>query len=85
MLLKGVVFHIQDRKRLIAAKLPSGLCCVMKIPDEFEVNPGDIVEGELNSEGTIHVNNLTQNTKSDVFVQQTKCSQAEAMRFLILK
>lgn len=85
MRLKGVVFQIQDRKRLIAAKLPSSLCCVMKIPDEFDVNPGDIIEGELNSEGTIYVNNLTQNTQSDVFVRQTKCSQAEAMRILILK
>jgi hypothetical protein len=85
MTLKGVVFHSNDRKRMIAVKLPSDLCSVIKIPDEFEVNPGDILEGELNSEGTILVNNLTQNTRSDVFVQQAKCSQPEAMRILILK
>lgn len=85
MILKGVVFYSNDKKRMLAVKLPSDLCSVIKIPDEFEVNPGDILEGELNSEGTILVNNLTQNTRSEVFVQQTKCSQPEAMRILILR
>jgi hypothetical protein len=84
MILTAVVFQANERRRLIAAKLPSSLCCVIKLPDEFEVNPGDIIEGELTSEGNILISNLTQNTRSEVFVQYTKCSQPEAMRILIL-
>ena len=80
--MKGTIIMINEKRGFIAVQTKCDIS-VIELLGGYIVELEDVVSGDLESEGSDEIMNITQDEEMDVFIQATGCSKACAYKMLL--
>jgi len=57
--MKAVVTQVNEEKGLVSVQTDLGFC-ILKLQDDYDIDPGDILEGDFSQPGHETTKNITQ-------------------------
>jgi hypothetical protein len=80
--MRGNVVIINLQTGLFAVRLDDGDFSVLELLDGSQLEPNDVLDGELDALGGEEVSNVTHSSKMSVFGQSGRCSLVVARRLV---
>jgi hypothetical protein len=80
--MRGTVVIINRQTGLFAVRLEDGDFSVLELLDGSELEPNDVLAGELDALGGEDINNVTHSRTMSVFGQTGRCSLEAARRLV---
>ncbi|MHB1011956.1 MAG: hypothetical protein ACYC37_03505 [Desulfobacteria bacterium] len=80
--MKGRVVAVNQRKGMILVETTDGECSLVELLGGYDVNTGDVIEGDLESLGGEMLRNVTSKEKMSVFVQDIHMSKTYGMKVI---
>ncbi len=80
--MKGTVTHVNRARGMAVVLTEEGWYAVVEILGGFDLDPGDVLFGNLDTHAGETLRNITQGEHQDVFIQAIHCSLESAMQLV---
>lgn len=80
--MKGRVVAFNARNGMGAIHVEDGSITVVEFIGGYDIEPGDVMQGDLRQDGGFELYNVTQEEMMDVSIEGTDCSPQVARRLL---
>lgn len=80
--MRGMVRWINRQRGFVAVQTPEREFTVFELLGDYEIEPGDFVEGNLEALGGETLHNVTRSTLMEVYVQDIHATRERAEKML---